>query len=283
MIGAAGDIACDPASSYFNGGQGTGLRCRAQLTSDELVGQGLSAVLPLGDNQYECGGYQAFLQSYDLSWGRVKAITHPAVGNHEYQTANGTDCGRHAAGYFQYFGAAAGQPGQGWYSFDIGSWHLIALNSNCGEISGGCGVGSAQETWLQADLAAHPNACTLAYWHHPRFNSGIADSTAVAAFWSDLYAAGADVVLVGHSHNYERFAPQDPNQNADPTNGIREFVVGTGGEDLFGFARTEPNMEVRNSSTFGVLKLTLHSNSYDWTFEPAQGFSFTDSGTTSCH
>jgi len=178
VIAAAGDIACDPTNSSFNGGNGSSGSCRQKYTSDLLVDAGLAAVLPLGDIQYYCGGYQAFLQSYDLSWGRVKAITRPAVGNHEYLTSGGTDCtpaNEGATGYFNYFGAAAGTPGQGYYSYNIGDWHLIALNSNCGD-AGGCGPLSPQGQWLAADLAANPKWCTLAYWHIPLFSSGGAQS-----------------------------------------------------------------------------------------------------------
>jgi hypothetical protein len=205
-------------------------------------------------------------------------------GNHEYEPANGTDCdpSQTAAGYFQYFGAAAGEAGKGYYSFDVGSWHLIALNSNCFAV-GGCRVGSPQETWLKSDLASHPNTCTLAYWHHPRFTSGQAEDLEVSAFWDDLYAAGADVILNGHSHSYERFAPQDPSENYDPANGMREFVAGAGGEDLEAFSRTTPLTEVRASNTFGVLDLTLHAASYDWRFVPQQGGTFFDSGSAFCH
>src|SRR5205085_1179579 len=190
-----------------------------------------------------------------------KAITHPVPGNHEYATT-GTDCDSTggAAGYFRYFGAAAGDATKAYYSYDIGSWHLIALNSNCSSI-GGCGAGSPEETWLRTDLAAHANTCTIAYWHHPRFTSGEShvNDTEVANFWQDLYNAGADIVLNGHVHGYERFAPQDPNQNYDPAHGIRELVVGTGGEDFHGFTTPQPLSEVRQANTFGVLMLPLQS------------------------
>jgi hypothetical protein len=285
VVAAAGDIACDPAAAAFNGGLGTTSECRQQYTSDLLVGQGLAAVLALGDNQYECGGYDAFMQAYDPTWGRVKDITHPVPGNHEYQTSGGTGCDAagNAAGYFDYFGPAAGQPGQGYYSFDVGSWHLIALNSNCFQV-GGCGVGSPEETWLRADLAAHSNTCTLAYWHHPRFTSGQVGSDAeVAPFWQDIYSAGVDVVLNGHAHGYERFAPQDPGENYDPTRGIREFVVGTGGEDFHAFTVSMPLTESRDGYAFGVLKLTLHAGSYDWQFVSEAGQTYADSGSTFCH
>jgi hypothetical protein len=284
VIAAAGDIACDPSASSFNGGLGTASACRQKSTSDLLVGQGFAAVLALGDNQYECGGFNAFLQAYDPAWGRVKEITHPVPGNHEYQTSGGTNCDAAggASGYFNYFGAAAGVAGKGYYSYDVGTWHLIALNSQCSAV-GGCASGSVEEIWLRDDLAAHPNACTLVYWHHPRFTSGqVGNDTEVAAFWQDIYAAGGDVVLNGHAHGYERFAPQDPSENYDPAHGIREFVVGTGGEDLHVFTTSMPLTEIRDGTVFGVLKLTLHATSYDWQFVPVTGQTFTDSGSTSC-
>ena len=209
VVAAAGDIACDPSSSSFNAGNGSSSSCRQKYTSDLLVNAGLSAVLALGDNQYYCGGYQAFLQSYDLSWGRVKSITRPAVGNHEYLTSGGTGCtsdNQGAAGYFNYFGAAAGNRGQGYYSYDIGTWHLIALNSNCGD-AGGCSSSSPQGKWLEADLAAHSNFCTLAYWHIPLFSSGGRAASNSKPFWQSLYNHNADLILSGHDHIYERFAP----------------------------------------------------------------------------
>jgi len=275
-IAAAGDIACDPADASFNGGAGTATACRMQTTSDLLVGAGFSAVLLLGDNQYEDGALGKYLASYEPSWGRVKAITRPAPGNHEYGTAG-------AAGYFAYFGAAAGDPAQGWYGFDLGGWHLIALNSSCAAI-GGCGAGSPEERWLAADLTAHAGVCTLAYWHHPRFSSGPHGSDATyQTFWQDLYAAGADLVLSGHDHVYERFAPQDPAGAADPSHGLRQFVVGTGGKNLTSFPSPRPNSEARNAAAFGVLALALYPNGYTWSFLPAAGGAFTDSGAALCH
>jgi hypothetical protein len=285
VIAAAGDIACDPSNSSFNGGNGSSNNCRQKYTSDLLVNAGLSAVLDLGDNQYYCGGYQAFLQSYDLSWGRVKSITHPSVGNHEYLTSGGTDCkitNEGAAGYFNYFGAAAGVIGKGYYSFDVGTWHFIALNSNCIE-TGGCGPTSAQYQWLQNDLAAHTNVCTLAYWHIPLFSSGGRSSANSKPFWQLLYNYNADLILNGHDHIYERFAPQDSTGAMDLTRGLREFIVGTGGADHTSIAQIAANSEVRNIDTYGVLKLTLHPTSYDWQFVPEAGKTFTDSGTGTCH
>jgi acid phosphatase type 7 len=275
-IAAAGDIACDPDDSSFRSGIGSGLVCRQLATSNLLVSGRYSGVLTLGDNQYESGERVKFVESYGRSWGRVKAITHPAVGNHDYNT-------RGAAGYYRYFGSAAGNPATGYYSFDLGAWHLVALNSNCTAV-GGCGQRSPQNRWLRADLAAHKGVkCTLAYWHHPRFSSGQHGSDPTyAAFWRALYAANADVVLVGHDHDYERFAPQTANGIADARRGIREFVVGTGGRSLRDFSTTAPNSEVRDGTTFGILGLTLRPTHYSWRFVPAVG-SFADAGSDSCH
>jgi hypothetical protein len=275
IIAAAGDIACDPSDGSFNGGNGTTNSCRQKAVSDLFVGKNFTAVLALGDTQYEDGSLTKYQQSFDPSWGRAKSIIHPAVGNHEYLTAG-------ASGYYNYFGAAAGDKTKGYYSYDVGAWHIIALNSNCSQV-GGCGVGSPQEQWLKADLAGHPNLCTLAYWHHPRFSSGEHGSNAsYDAFWKDLYAAGAEIVLNGHDHDYERFAPQNPSGAAD-LNGIQEFVVGTGGKSHYAFTSIKGNSVVRNSDTYGILTLTLHAISYDWQFAPESGKTFADSGTMNCH
>ena len=283
VVAAAGDIACDPANGSFNGGLGTLTSCRQKYTSDLLVGGGLAAVLALGDNQYECAGFNAFRDAYNPSWGRVKSITRPAVGNHEYFGSGGTDCDStaRAKGYFDYFNGKnnssgpAGDRTKGYYSYDVGAWHLIVLNSNCPNI-GGCNAGSAQEVWLRNDLASHPSSCTLAYWHHP-------DLPPSLPFWADLYAAQADLVLNGHDHDYERFAPQNQTiATYDPAAGIRKFVVGTGGRSLGGVTPS-PNLEVSNAQTFGILRLTLHALSYDWEFVPEAGAAFTDSGSAFCH
>jgi len=276
LVAAAGDIACDPADGSYNGGNGTATACHMKATSDLLVGAGYDAVMTLGDNQYEDGTLAKYQASYGPSWGRVKTITRPVVGNHEYGTAG-------AAGYYSYFGAAAGDPAKGWYSYDLGGWHLIVLNSNCASI-GGCGAGSPQEQWLAADLAAHPGVCTLAAWHHPRFSSGPhGDDATFQTFWDDLYAAGADLVLNGHDHIYERFAPQTPTGAADPARGIREFVAGLGGRNLTSFPVVRANSEVRYVAGFGVLALTLYPTGYAWRFVPEAGTSFTDSGLGLCH
>jgi hypothetical protein len=289
LIVAAGDIACDPGVSWFNGGKGTPTDCQELATASLLAGA--SAVLPLGDEQYNCGGASAFAQSYDPSWGQQKAISHPVAGNHEYWTSPGTDCSSQpdAAGYYRYFGSAAGDPTKGYYSYDLGAWHIIALNSECGYVAtvGGCGSGSPEETWLRNDLAAHSSApCTLAYWHRPRFaGTSSGGDTSFNQFWVDLYAAHADVVLNGHAHWYERFAQQNPSGQADP-NGIREFIVGTGGEESGSTpAQTLPNDQATASGLFGVLKMTLHPGSYDWSFvrSPNSTSTFTDSGSTACH
>ena len=227
-----------------------------------------SRVLTLGDNAYPDGASSDYASYYAPNWGRQKSNTSPAPGNHDYHTSAG-------AGYFGYFGSQAPGP---YYSYDVGSWHLISLN---GEI--GVSAGSAQETWLKSDLAAHPAQCILAYWHEPRFSSGAehGSDSSFDPFWRDLYAAGADIVLNGHDHDYERFAPQNPSGAAD-SKGIREFVVGTGGVSHYTFGAPVANSEVRDNTSFGVLKLTLHAQSYDWQFVPVPGASFTDSGSTAC-
>ncbi|MDQ1684890.1 MAG: hypothetical protein QOC82_1627 [Frankiaceae bacterium] len=276
VIAAAGNIACDPANPAYNGGAGTSSACREMATSDLLLNQGYAAVLPLGDNQYDSGTAAQFQQSYDPSWGRVKAVSHPVPGNHDYQTAG-------AAGYYGYFGASAGSAGQGYYSYDVGAWHLVALNSNCTQVSGGCAAGSPQETWLRQDLQAHANSCVLAYWHHPMFSSGEDGFNPVtSAFWQDLYAYGADVILDGHAHEYERFAPQNASGQVDSTYGLTEFVDGTGGEGFEPAAPQAANSVVLRDGVFGVLQLTLHPTSTDFRFVDAAG-AFNDAGTVNCH
>lgn len=282
VIAAAGDIACDPTDPGFNGGNGSLTSCHEQQTSNLIVNGGYDSVLALGDEQYECGGYKAFLQSYDPAWGRFKSITHPAVGNHEYNTSGGTDCSTGAAGYFQYFGAAAGAPSEGYYSFNIGSWHLIALNSNCNKVS--CAQGSPQERWLANDLAADTSTCTLAFDHHTRFSSGgtgFVTNSNLLPFWNDLYQAHADLFLAGHHHFYERMAKLDPNGDPDP-NGVRQFTVGTGGINSLGTATFAfPGSQFRDDIHFGILELTLRSSGYDWRFISESG-AVQDSGSDAC-
>lgn len=265
-MAAAGDIACAPDDGSYNRGLGIAGACKQATTAKLLDQIRPDAVLALGDLQYESGAPDAFAASYGTTWGRWKAKTHPAPGNHEFNSA-------HGYGYFDYWGAAGATKGKGWYSFDLGKWHLIALDSNCGQV--GCGLDSEQGTWLKADLAAHPTPCTLAYWHHPRYSSGLhGDDSAVEPFWQLLSEAHADLVLDGHDHDYERFAVQ---------RGIREITVGTGGRSRYFFrSQLDAGSEVRNSSTFGVLQLMLHPTSYDWKFVPVAGETFTDSGTQTC-
>ena len=267
LVGA-GDIAgCDDLS---------GARATAKLL-EEIPG----TVFAAGDLAYQSGTDEEFQKCYGPTWGRFKNRTRPAPGNHEY---NGTA----ANGYFRYWGSQAGEPGKGYYSYELGTWHIVVLNTNCGATSlGGCGLGSPQEKWLKQDLAAHPNVCTLAYGHHALFSSGLlpkhAEHPELRALWQDLYDSRADLILGGHEHSYERFAPQDPNGHADPQNGIREIVAGTGGKShtILGYAK--PNSEVRNDNTYGVLKLTLAPGKYNWEFLPEPGKTFHDSGEGICH
>jgi hypothetical protein len=228
----------------------------------------------LGDNAYGEGTAKQFANCYGPTWGDFAARTRPVVGDNEYATSG-------ARPYFDYFGASAGNRGEGWYSYDVGTWHVVVLNSNCGEV-GGCDRGSRQEKWLRADLAASGARCIAAMWHHPRYSSAYSSSTRTKAFWQALQDYGADIVLSGHHHTYERFAPQDAGGRFDP-GGMRQFVVGTGGRSLVSsFRSVQPNSEVRNSKTYGVLKLTLRPDAYDFEFVPVAGSSFRDSGSDSC-
>lgn len=275
IIVAVGDIACPPSDKGHKQELKLVEVCRQMETSDlALQINGLSAVLTLGDNQYPTGAIEDFQDSYDPSWGRLKSITHPSIGNHE-------GLGK---GYYTYFGAAAGTPERGYYSFDIGEWHLIALNSNTECQIVACDSTSAQLAWLREDLAAHPSLCTLAYWHHPRFSSGRHQNNKVMSpIWEELYASGVDVVLSGHDHDYERFAPLDVEGRVDKLRGIRSFIVGTGGARHTEFGTIMIGSKVRNSDTFGILKLILHPTGYDWEFVPEGGKTFTDKGKGRCH
>jgi hypothetical protein len=256
---AAGDIASCSSS---------GDAATATLL-DGLTG----TIATLGDNAYPDGTAADFSNCYNPTWGRHKARTRPSPGNHDYHTSG-------APVYYAYFGASAGPSGRGYYSYDLGDWHIVSLNSNVSMSSG-----SAQDQWLRADLATSTKRCTLAYWHHPRFSSGTSHGNFNAAqpIWQALYDLNADLVLSGHEHNYERFAPQTPTGAADATRGIREFVVGTGGASHYSGHTAIPNSQVFNGATFGVLKLTLGASSYSWQFVPVTGQTFTDGGTGSCH
>jgi acid phosphatase type 7 len=273
VLAAVGDIACRPGDTNPEHG------CQQRATANLIAGQRPDAVAPLGDNQYESGLLSEYkgAGAYNETWGEFNLRAHPVPGNHEYGASLS------AEGYFSYFGAAAGN---GNYSYELGSWHIIALNSDCSD--SGCedsiaGTSStAQVIWLQSDLAAHAGQCILAYWHHPRFTSGwVGNSPGVTPLWNALYAAHADVVLNGHDHMYERYAQQDPSQNAT-TQGIREFVVGTGGESLFTLGTVQPNLEAFDNQHYGALFLALHGTSYEWTYRAIDG-TILDSGSTACH
>jgi acid phosphatase type 7 len=276
VLAAAGDISCPPNSKAIPAS------CDQGATASLIRRMVPDAVAALGDDQYASGMLIEFTGtgSFDATWGSFKELIHPVPGNHEY------DSDPRASGYFQYFKGAAGPSMRGYYSYDLGSWHLIALNSNCSDAA--CGnyqsgkVSQAEVRWLQGDLAAHPNQCTLAYWHHPRFSSGDhGDEMGVAPLWDTLYRAHTDIVLNGHDHDYERFAKQNPQGQVD-ANGIREFVVGTGGRDHYTFSKAiDPNSEVRDQVHYGVLFLTLHPESYGWQFRDASG-QVLDSGSELC-
>lgn len=230
-------------------------------------------LLLLGDLVYNSGTLAEYRSCYEPTYGKFMARSFPAPGNHDYGVPAGED-------YYTYFGARAGPDKRGYYSFELGSWHVISLNSNV-DMS----RGSAQETWLRADLAAaRSRKCTLAYWHHPRFSSSSThgDDPRSSDIWKALFEFGADVVLVGHDHTYERFAPQDPDAAADPSRGIRQFVIGTGGAALYPFGAPKPNSEVRGAGSFGVAKFVLGDGRYSWEFLPASGSTFTDRGEATC-
>jgi hypothetical protein len=230
-------------------------------------------VFTTGDNAYQQGSSAQYANCYGPTWGQVRSRTRPTPGNHDYLTSG-------ASGYFGYFGTRAGTKGKGYYAYNVGSWRIYALNSNCAYVS--CSSTSAQAAWLKADLAANPRRCVLAYWHHALFSSGPhGNNTVVKPLWNILYAAHADVVVNGHDHDYERFARQSPS-GARTTKGIREFVVGTGGRSHYAWSTIKPNSLARNNTTYGVLKLTLHSTSYSWKFVPIAGKTYTDTGTTAC-
>jgi calcineurin-like phosphoesterase family protein len=269
VIAGAGDIASS----------GSGDEATAKL----LDGMpDLAAVFTTGDNAYPDGTDANYAAYYEPTWGRHKARTRPVPGNHEYHVGDAT-------GYFTFFADSAGTRAKGWYSYDVGAWHLIALNSSstgstCSPVP--CGPGSEQYGWLEADLAAHPNKCVLAYWHHPlhsrgNYTPGIAG---VKPLWDLLYDNGADLVLNGHDHNYQRFAPMNKAGARDDLLGIREFVIGEGGTNSeYAVQAPGGNLDASQSGTHGVLRLVLHPTSYDWEFVPVAGKTFTDAGSGACH
>jgi hypothetical protein len=251
-------------------------RSRGDEETAALLDRIPGTVFTVGDAAYPNGTESDFAECYGPSWGRHKFRTRPVPGNHEYRSPG-------AAPYFAYFGPAAGSPGQGWYSYDLGDWHVVVLNSNCADV-GGCHAGSPQEVWLRHDLRTNPKRCTVAFWHHPLFTSGANHSPAdqMRPIFRALYDHDAEVVVNGHNHNYERFAPQNPRGEPDTARGIRSFVVGTGGAAHYAFDSAQPNSEVRHTGTHGVLKLTLRAGGYDWEFVPVAGKTFTDRGSGVC-
>jgi uncharacterized repeat protein (TIGR01451 family) len=291
VIAAVGDMACAPADSNFNGGAGTASNCgeaanSAQMQTDPTI----DTLLGLGDYQYGCGSPAEFAQSYGPTWGFFNNIIDPTAGNHEYSTktnsADGSPCpDPNDAGqdYFAYFGAPARPATAGEYSFNVGQWHLISLNANCSKTNvGGCAATSPQTRWLQSDLAANTQPCTLAYWHQPRWTANGTNASAYAPWWSVLYAGHVDVVLNGHVHTYARFAPLDPSGNNDPANGIREVIVGTGGESLVSASPSASPAPLVNYRGFGYLRMVLHPTGYDAQFIAANG-AVKDTFSGTCH
>jgi len=277
VIALGGDIACAPADPNYNRGNGVPGYCHMKVTADLNKSLLPDAVLALGDEQYNSGNLNDFKVSYDASWGQVKGITKPTVGNHEYGTSG-------AGGYFTYFGPLASGGSSctsgcgGYYSFDLGTWHIVSINTECTRINGsaGCAVGSPQEQWLEADLAAHPNECTLVFGHRPRWSSNSFANSDIGPLITDMYKAGVDVYASGHSHSYERFRPQSDTGASDP-NGITQIIVGTGGSFFTGFGTVVANSDNHKSNIFGVLKMTLEPGGWDWTFIADSSTPWTDS------
>ncbi len=276
VVAAVGDIVCGAGS--------TGAACKQQETANVAAAMNPAAVLVLGDTQYESGSYADFMNFYDKSWGRFKSITYPTVGNHEYITSG-------ASGYYDYFNGVgvqsgrAGDRSKGYYAVNIGSWRVYNMNSNC-STAGGCGAGSPQEQWLRADMAANPKMCTIMTVHHPLWTSGSranegGDKTPL---YKAFYDGHGELVLAGHEHNYERFAPMTASGAVDNANGLVEIVNGAGGRNFTQFVTTAANSVAKNDATYGVLKLVLHASSYDFEFVPIAGSSYTDKGTNiPCH
>jgi acid phosphatase type 7 len=259
MVGAGDIVACGSS---------------AAVATAAIVDGVAGAVFTLGDNVYPDATTTEFTDCFDPTWGRFKSRMLPVLGNHEYQTAN-------AAGYFGYFGAAAAPP-TGYYATDLGTWRVYVLNSECSFVS--CSSGSAQLAWLTADLAQNPRSCVVALWHEPRFTSGVhGDATGMGAIWAALYAAGAELVLSGHDHDYERLLPMDASGTWDPDHGMVEIVAGTGGTGHNAFPGVRANSVIRNDTTFGVLRLTLRPDGWDSQFIPVAGGTFTDDSSGSCH
>jgi hypothetical protein len=265
----------------YNGGAGVIDFCHQRATANLIGPIKPKNVLMLGDGQYNSGTLAEYNASYAKTWGvsAIKSITKPTPGNHEYASPT-------AAGYFQYFGAAAHSP-NGWYSFNLGNWHVVSINTNCTKLSGGagCATGSPQDKWLAADLAANPTACTLVFGHHPLWSSNSSGSPDILPLMKTMYAGHVDLYLAGHSHSYERFAPMTPSGALDTAHGVRELIVGTGGESVTGFGTIAPNSQKRGNHIFGVEQLVLKSTSYDLTFvNDTTNKAFSDSlAGTACH
>jgi hypothetical protein len=291
-IAAAGDIACHPEDPDYNNGVGTGSHCKQAATANLIARGSYAKVLALGDEQYDCGSLGAFNESYDATWGQFVSKTLPVPGNHEVDTSSAfgeTGCSRDATGYFTYYGnhgvtEAAGVNGKGYYSYDLGSWHVLAINAQCNQI-GGCDAGSAEEAWVRADLAAHSNQCTLAYWHQAPWASA-PQSTGTASMrtiWADLANARAELVLAGHYHYYERFSDMNANGNPVATGtGTREIIAGIGGDSQGGFSSTPLAASQVRTHGFGALAVTLGNGTYSWQYLQVGG-AVADSGTESCH
>jgi hypothetical protein len=290
VIGAVGDMACDASDPQFNGGAGTSTNCGERRTSDTMLADtSLSQVVSLGDYQYECGDLADYQASYNPTWGRLDALMHPIPGNHEYQTAvdvHGDTCpttNSTAQNYFAHFGAAAHPETNGHYSFDLGTWHLVALNANCTRVGvGGCSATDAQTTWLKNDLAATSQPCILAYWHQPLFTGLANNLTGYRPWWNVLAAAHADVVLNGHIHNYQRYPPLTPTGVRDAAKGITEYIVGTGGEKQVAVKAGVVPYPVAQAKTFGYLRMTLEPTSWTAKFVDYTG-AIRDTSTGTCH
>jgi acid phosphatase type 7 len=271
-IAAIGDITCPSNSVYFNGLNPQ--NCQMYKVRDLINNQKVSNVLGLGDLQYETGSLASYNNEFRAFEQPFGATFKPAIGNHEYGTAGG-------AGYFGYFGNRAGNNGEGWYSFDVGKWHIISLNSNCNLV--GCTTTSPQYLWLQNDLNNSSRACTIAFWHHPRFSSGAThgNNTSVDDMYRLLVSKKVDILLQGHEHNYERFSKLDTNGMVATTGGIRSFVVGAGGKSLYGFGTIKTGSRIRDVSNFGALFLTLNATSYNWEYKTIDNL-VVDSGADNC-
>ena len=259
---AAGDI----ASCEENGDEQTA----------KILESTPGTIAALGDLVYPTGALETYQKCYAPSWGKFLSRTRAAVGNHDYDGGN-------TKAYFAYFGKAAGPNPDGYYSYTLGTWQVIVLNSNCWAV-GGCGQGSKQLEWLRQELKTNAAKCTLAYWHHPRFSSALhGNNDFMQDAWKVLADSGVEIALGGHDHNYERFVPLNANGQPDPERGLRQFVVGTGGKNLYPIKLVQRGSAVRNTSTHGVLKLELRSGGFEWQFLPVAGKTFTDAGKGVCH